>query len=239
MARLFSRKPGLANHSRELDVSPTSQGPLPRSASMNYNAASWVIATAAAVVALAAWWETRKARQAAEGSEKSAKASAEAAGRSADEAERMTRIESDRLRDERDARHEALAPVLEGKVTIDLEGANPNRLGLFGWITLARTYRVQAEGWTGSALTPTSGLPVLLHAHTRYKFHIEHWPNGRTKPQTQELRFRFWPPVADLDDTDAWTCPCHRPSGETMNGPGHWEVRVPVEPPVEPFALFS
>ncbi|MEO3786962.1 hypothetical protein ABGB12_26870 [Actinocorallia sp. B10E7] len=60
------------------------------------------------------------------------------------------------------------------------------------------------------------------------RLHIEHWPTGREEPKTQEVLFKFWPPL-EADDADPWSCHCDKPTGETMDGPGHWEQRVQVE----------
>jgi hypothetical protein len=98
---------------------------------------------------------------------------------------------------------------------------------LFASITVPRAYRVQAVAWMGNSSTQIS-LPLLLEPNRPYRFPIEPWPPERTRPKTQEVRFRFWPPVAGADDTDPWTCRCGRPTGEDPSGPGHWERRVPV-----------
>ncbi|MEU9886966.1 hypothetical protein [Sphaerisporangium sp. NPDC051011] len=182
--------------------------------------------------------QNRKAREVAEASEKSAAISAAAATKSADEAARLTQIEAARDRVANEASHRQLAPAHPGEIAATLEGEAHNA-SLFGSITLTGTYRVQAQGVVGETRTAISGLPLLLHAHKPHRFHIEHWPKDRKRPQTTEILFRFWPPIAEIDDTDPWTCPCGRPTGETMNGPGHWEMRVPVKPPVEPFVFFS
>lgn len=166
--------------------------------------------------------------------------SARAARRSADEAARLSGIEAERRHDEREDRHDRLAPPHPGKVAATLEdsaiGGSPS---LFATITVPRAYRVQAAGWNGTSRTPIS-LPLLIHANQPYRFHIEHWPAGREEPQTREVWFRFWPPIEDIDDTDPWTCPCGRPARENTDKPSHWELRVRVtyDPPPSPFAMY-
>ena len=98
---------------------------------------------------------------------------------------------------------------------------------LFGEITVPRAYRAYAEGDTGNSLMPL-GLPLLLHAGT-HKIHIEHWTHGQTRPLIKAIRLRLWPPLADVDDTDVWPCPCPRPGGHSVSGPGHWDVRMLVK----------
>lgn len=154
--------------------------------------------------------------------------SARVAKASAREAATISRLGTDQ-------RHDQLSPGLPGQIAAVVEKGQHTGESLFGEITVPRDYRVHALAWTGTSHTPIAGLPLLLTANHPHRFHIEHWPPGREEPQTREVRFRFWPPVADLDDTDAWTCPCGRPTGEDTNGPGHWEARVQVvynRPPV-------
>ncbi|WP_162642339.1 hypothetical protein [Streptosporangium sp. 'caverna'] len=189
------------------------------------DAGDW-IAVAALVVALAAGYF--------------AAISARAARRSANEAARLSGIEAERRRDEREERHERLAPSHPGSIVAVLEeSAVGGPKNLFGSITVPRDYRVQAEGWVRDSYTLLS-LPLLLHANRPYRFHIEHWPPDREEPQTQEVRFHFWPPV-DVDDTDPWTCSCGRPTGENADSFGHWELRVPItyEPPMTPWIDYA
>ncbi len=164
--------------------------------------------------------------------------SADAATRSADEAARLTQIEAARDRVANEMAHRQLAPAHPGEIVATLEGEAHNA-SLFGSITLTGTYRVMAQGVVGNTFTAISGLPTLVHAHKPYRIHIEHWPKDREVPQTTEILLRFWPPIAGIDDTDPWACPCDRPTGETLDGPGHWEMRVPIKPPVEPMVFFS
>jgi hypothetical protein len=189
---------------------------------MEFDWPSLVVSIAAALIAVAAWWESRKSRKAAEASATSAETSAAAATRSADEAERQTQIESDRRRDEQESRHDSISPTTDAKITIESLDGKAGKYALFGSITLARDYRVQAEGWIGNSSTPISGLPSLLRAHTTYRFYIEPWSKDQTTARTEKIQLRFWPPVAGVDEVDPWECLCGRPTGETLKGAGHW-----------------
>lgn len=206
-------------------------------------------AAVAAIIAGAAWWETRKARKASErsaqASERSAVAadrsavtadrSADAAERSATEAANLTRIESGRRLDEVSERHEALAPPHPEEIVTTLESSAVNSLmSLYGTFSTSRDYYVHAEGWTGTSSTPVTVFPCHVDANKIYKFHIEHWPDDRTSPQTQEIRFQFWPPHPSRSAANAWTCPCNRPAVGAAGTLGHWEIRVPVKPPTIP-----
>src|SRR5439155_25923889 len=93
---------------------------------------------------------------------------------------------------------------------------------------VARGYRIQAEAILDSGTSTSAGLGNVLHPNREEKFHFEQWPPGSKKAKTREIRIRFWPPL-DGDGVDVWDCPCGRPTGESMDGPGHWEWRVKVE----------
>jgi hypothetical protein len=109
-----------------------------------------------------------------------------------------------------------------------LEGRDGHE-ALFGSITVPnRAYRVEAVALMGASST-LIGLPLVLEANQSYRFMIEHWPPGQTAPKTQQVRIRFWPPVAERDDVDSWTCLCGRPLSQDPHGAGHhWELRIPV-----------
>jgi hypothetical protein len=156
--------------------------------------------------------------------------SAAASRDSADEAKRLREIEAERRAEERERRHEELGPVLPGQ--IEAEFRENRRLGgghgsLFGAITLPRGYRVKAEARIGRSRTELS-LGMVVAPGREVEFQIEPWHPEQEKPRTDEIVFRFWPPVEGADDVSAWACGCGRPSGEAMDGPGHWEQRVKV-----------
>ncbi|MEV7971271.1 hypothetical protein AB0O34_35550 [Sphaerisporangium sp. NPDC088356] len=184
------------------------------------------IAVAGGIVALAGvFFGGLYARRSSVSARKAADAgedAAEAARKSAEEAATISRIERER-------RHDDLSPPHPGEITAEWDGArNANgTTNMVGSIAMPRDYRVQAWAWNGTALTPVS-LPLLLRGNQPQQFHIEQKPRGARAIQTQEMRFRFWPPIACVDDTTAWTCPCDGPTGEDTNGPGHWELRVQV-----------
>ncbi|WP_248965433.1 hypothetical protein [Sphaerisporangium perillae] len=158
-----------------------------------------------------------------------ARGSKRAAERSADEAAAISKIERDRQRDEREQLHRQLHPTDQTKIEARLNGTSGRR-SLFGTITVNREYRADAVAMLDEkTTTPIANLPLLLRPNEEYGFHIEHWPEGRKAPQTQRLRFKFWPPIAELDDVD-WTCPCGRPLAreETQEHRAHWEVILPI-----------
>ncbi|WP_227014445.1 MULTISPECIES: hypothetical protein [Nocardiopsis] len=127
----------------------------------------------------------------------------------------------------REQRHDDLGPPHPGEIQTTTEPSRAAGQDLFGSITVPRDYRVAATAHTGNSQCSLP-LPLVLHAHVPHRFHIEHLPPGASGPRTQEVRFRFWPPIAGVDDANAWRCPCDRPTGETTEGQGHWEMRVPI-----------
>ncbi|TYK45103.1 hypothetical protein [Actinomadura decatromicini] len=157
--------------------------------------------------------------------------SAAASRDSADEARRLREIESDRRTDEKQRRHEELAPELPPEIEAVVGGAWQLGMGaLYGTIRVRRSYRVRAYGRAGESLTPLS-LPSIVPAGEPLQFVIEPWTSAlRTggEPSIKEILFKFWPPVEGVDHGEVWSCGCGRPGGETMEGPAHWERRVRV-----------
>lgn len=184
---------------------------------LGLNADNWIAIGSCIVAIVGVGTAVIYARRSAKASANSAKS----AEKSAEEAATISQIERDR-------RHDDLAPPHPGEIKAEEE---PDaRLGrghytAFGSITVPRDYRVKAEAWNGTALTPID-LPLLLRANQPQRFFIDRTSNG--KSNVTEIRFQFWPPVPNLDDTDAWACPCARPTGDGATGRGHWELRVPV-----------
>ena len=189
---------------------------------------SLAVAAIGVGIASAAWLETRKARKAAD-------RSAKAAEQSAQESARLTQIESGRRLDEVTARHDVLGPPHPGEIATVVESGINGQSSLFGTFSVPREYYVQVEGWTGTSTTPVVGFPSHVDANKVYRFHIEHWPKGRATPQTEEVRFRFWPPHPNRVQGHNWTCPCDGPADEVAGASGHWQLRVPIKPPVIPF----
>lgn len=145
---------------------------------------------------------------------------------SAEEAAKLTAIEQERRAEERERRHEDLAPQLPGEIVMELRDGRATQ-SLFGAITVTRSYRVQAEALFRSGGKSLLGMPAVLRPHQRVEFEVEKWPAGATQPKTEAVKFRFWPPI-EGDDVDTWACPCSKPTGESLDGPGHWECTVPV-----------
>lgn len=174
----------------------------------------------------------REAKRSADQAERSADHAGEAvveARRSADEAKRMREVDEDRRRQEREQRHEQLAPGLP--VEINAEFRENERLGggqgsLFGAVTVPRGYRVKAEAVMGRSRTEL-GLSMVAAPGREIEFQIEPWHPDQEAARTGEVLFRFWPPL-EGDDVSTWGCGCGRPTGETLDGPGHWEQRVKV-----------
>jgi hypothetical protein len=164
----------------------------------------------------------------------SRESAAETGRRTADEAAALTEIERDRRQSERQERHENHAPLSPGRIIAELRDGTATA-SLFGSITVTAGYRVLADAQFATGGSTRIGLPSILHPNQPYDFQIEQWPPGSTQPVTKEIRFRFWPPI-EGDGVDGWTCPCGRPTGESLDGPGHWEWRVPVvyNPPTPP-----
>lgn len=152
---------------------------------------------------------------------------AQAARDSADEDRRLREIEADRRVDEKEHRHESLAPDLPGEIQGALRPRTGGDGAMYGAVEVNRAYRVRAFGRAGMSLEEIT-LPTVTPVNEPMEFMIERWAPGRREPAVKEVVFKFWPPVEGADETSAWSCGCGRPTGETMDGPGHWEHRVLV-----------
>ncbi|MEU0560911.1 hypothetical protein [Dactylosporangium sp. NPDC006015] len=161
------------------------------------------------------------ARKSAREALQSARVSADEAKRSADQAEEAKRIMLDQ-------RHDELRPKEAMDMTFSVRG-NPRdgTTNLWGQFTTTRDYRVRAEAHTGNSRSQLS-VDLLLRAGA-CDVMIEMWPEGRERSNTKFVVLKFWPPE-DVDETEHWNCRCgrgvHYGDG---TGPGHWEVRVPVD----------
>lgn len=187
------------------------------------------IAVAAVVVAVVAAGISAYAIKYARQSAVHAGASVVEARRSADEAARLREIEADRRSEEKQRRHEELGPNLPAEIEAVL-GARTFAGGggaLYGEIQVDRMYRVQAFGRVGPSLTQLM-FPSVTPAHGSVRFVIEPWVQGRVEPSVEEIVFKFWPPVEGVDRGEVWSCRCGQATGETLDGPGHWERRVKV-----------
>lgn len=190
------------------------------------------IALAALLVAIIG---TASATFYARRSAKTAEGAAESARKSAAEAAALTAIEADRRVEEKEAAHDRQGPVPPAEIELEFK---PNRNvggghgSLFATITAPRGYRVQAQAVYDNGTRTGTGLGTTVKPNQPEEFFVEHWHPDQTEPKTKELWIRFWPPL-EPDGLDVWTCPCGRPTGESLGGasgndPGHWEWRVPV-----------
>lgn len=192
--------------------------------------ASDVIALAALVVAVAGLGIAAAGLGIAVHAAVSAHRSAKSSARSADEAARSRVIDEERRRDEREERHDGLAPKVPAEIKAEFR---PNeRLGgghgsLFGSITMPRGYRVKAEALMGQSRSEL-GLGMVAAPGREVELQIEPWHPDQEAPRVAEIEFRFWPPL-EGDDVPSWSCGCGRPTGETLEGRGHWEQRVRVD----------
>lgn len=142
--------------------------------------------------------------------------SAAAASKSADEAAALTRIEHER-------QHAEFTPRAPAEIEAEVVGNS-----LFGSIIVPHDYRVIASGFYDTGASHQIGMPLLIRANQPQRFHIENLPPGAEDPKTKEIHFKFWPPIAESDDASPWDCRCGRPTGKDIDGPGHWEWRIPV-----------
>lgn len=152
--------------------------------------------------------------------------SAEAARRSADEAAALNEIEAERRVEERARWHHELGPTPPGKFVAESRKGTPTDT-LVAAITVPRGYRIRAEAIFHDGGSTSAGLGNVLRPNQEAEFHFEQWPPGRKQAVTKEIWIRFWPPL-DGDNVEVWTCSCGRPTGEALDGPGHWEWTVPV-----------
>lgn len=190
------------------------------------NASDWislaalVVAVPGATVGVLSYRYTKKA--------------AASAAQSADEAAALGAIEADRRAEEKERWHHELGPTPPGEFVAELFKGMPTD-SLISTITVQRGYRVQALAVRDHGNITGAGLGNVLHPNREERFHFEQWPPGSKQPVTKEIWIRFWPPLPG-DGVDVWTCPCGKPTGESLEGEGHWEWRVKVtyDPPTPP-----
>ena len=152
------------------------------------------------------------------------------ARRAADEAARMREIDEDRRREERERWHRESEPDLPGEIDAEYRPSGGHGSGdgsLHGSITVHRVYRVQAEAVSGRSRHQLA-IATLTRPHQPIDFMIERWPQGKSTIDTEEIVFRFWPPIEGADGAGLWACECGRPGGGSLAGDGHWERRVKV-----------
>ncbi|GAA3957228.1 hypothetical protein GCM10023085_44690 [Actinomadura viridis] len=148
------------------------------------------------------------------------------AGESAAEARHLREIEADRRAEEKEYRHEELAPNLPSAIDAAFK-RDVNGGALYGSITLDRQYRVRAFGCAGESLTELA-LSSITPLNEAMEFVIEAWAPGQVRPRLVEIIFKFWPPVEGSGHQQVWSCGCGRPNGDSLGGDGHWERRVKV-----------
>ncbi|WP_424532542.1 hypothetical protein ACOZ38_19910 [Sphaerisporangium viridialbum] len=179
-------------------------------------------AVIAAVGMIVAWRALVQARRSANAADRSAVA----AEKSATEAAALSEIEGERRKDEREETHRSLHPTQQTAIVTSLDGPTGAK-NLFGTIEVDRPVRAHATAILANGAMAPISLPVLLLPKRGYRFHIEQWPDDRKAPATDEVLFKFWPPVAAVDGDD-WTCSCGRPTIPGDGSKAHWWVRLPV-----------
>lgn len=158
-----------------------------------------------------------------------ARASAEASRRSAEEAARLTAIEADRRKEEKERWHHERGPTppAEIELTLSRDPGSASEGALFATITVPHGYRVRGFAIYDNGNQTDTGLESTLKPNQPQTFFVEHWSPGQKHPRTAKLWIRFWPPL-EPDGLEVWECPCGRPTGESLDGEGHWEWRVPI-----------
>jgi hypothetical protein len=160
-------------------------------------------------------------RTIAERSAKAAADSADSARSSAEDAAKVAKIEADR-------EHRALGPAA---TVVSFEGDRDSRIdgwNVFAVVATERCYRVRGEAVLDSGAVAPLGLPLVLHAHTPTRVHVERMPPDRDRPVAKRVVLRMWPPNADLDDVEPWTCPCGKPVEDGDGTVGHWQIERPL-----------
>lgn len=148
--------------------------------------------------------------------------------------EGLRRVEEARLSDEVAATHDRLGPGTFPPLSCRV-GDGAGQRYLIAEIAFPRTYRIKAcSRWDSGRSTQEISLDTLAHAGQTLTLHIEHWPDGKETPYTRDVLIKLWPPIEEADDVVPWACPCARPTGETLTGPGHWELALSLSFPTPP-----
>lgn len=189
------------------------------------DASTWISLGSAGIAAVSlgiSGWAIVYARSSA----KSNAVMAEANRDMAEETTALRVLAAGQRRDETEQVHRDLAPPPPPVFEARLFRGTPAD-SLVASVAVPRGYRIKAEAIRDDGSSAGAGLGSLLHPNQEEKFHFEQWPPGSTQPVTKFIRIRFWPPLPG-DGVDVWDCPCGRPTGEALDGEGHWEWRVPV-----------
>lgn len=134
--------------------------------------------------------------------------------------------------------HRRLGPVPPSEIELRFK-PNPSIGGghgaLFAKIIVPNGYRAAAVAVLDNGAHVTTGLTSILRPNQPQEFEVEKWHADQVDPKTVNLWVRFWPPL-EPDGLEMWDCACGRPRGESIDGGGHWEWKVPVryEPPRRP-----
>lgn len=188
--------------------------------------AAFVISVIALVVAVWTGKHNRRNADAAESSATAAKDSATSSARSADAAEQAVTSANEIVDIEKKRQHDAYRPPQPGSPRFDVVlNERTGQQDLFFVFSLPRSYRVLADKVERNARTPL-GVDRLVRAGSTQRVHVETLRPGREQPLASELHLRFWPPSAEVDEVEVWTCPCGLPSHE--GGVPHWEWNVSV-----------
>lgn len=122
---------------------------------------------------------------------------------------------------------------------VRFEGERDRRTGLWNVFVVLETkrcYRVRGEIMLDSHITAPLGIISILYANSPTRVHIEQLNEDQRTPVAQQIVIRAWPPNAELDNVEAWTCPCGAPVEDGDGKVGHWQIERPVhyELPVSP-----
>ncbi|MEV0147956.1 MULTISPECIES: hypothetical protein [unclassified Nonomuraea] len=197
---------------------------------------AWAAVAAAAIAAVALYFSATAAI---------------AAKRSAREAAAIAKVEVERREEERERRHDELAPLLPGEIETYIAtehgwvGPGNARRYLWGILTLSRDYTIAIQT-AGDWLGPREVYDVEAGTPRRVKL----YPLGPGITNHTEVQIRFWPPRAPHSSgpptTPTWQCYCRRPErppdrddGRIRKRPfvfvgrGHWEKYVRLALPPE------
>jgi len=156
-----------------------------------------------------------ESRAVAEHATSAALGSVDTARASAMEAAKVAQIEADR-------EHRELSPA--GTV-VKFEGERDRRTdhwNVFAIVETERCYRVRGDAVLKNCGVTSIAVPLVTHAHTPTRVHIEGMPDGREQPLARRIVLRAWPPNPELDDVEAWTCRCGKAAEDGDGTVGHW-----------------
>lgn len=196
------------------------------------DASDWIALAALVTATVTGGGAIVYARKSAHQAERSANHAGEAvveARRSADEAARMRELDEGRRAEEKERWHHDHEPALPGEIEAKFRRGGAGDAGaLHGEITVPWMYRVRADAVVGPASTQIA-LDLVTKPGQTMEFMIERWAPGKTKADTEEIVFQFWPPIEGVDGVGVWSCDCGRSVHAAPGGSAHWERRVRVK----------